>query len=569
MENYILAYYQGIRDGSITVGKWVRMLYQRIVAGIDDGTYRFDIKKADRAIRFIERFMRHNKGPLAPRTLKLALWQKAFISVLFGIVDDTGRRLFREVLLVVGRKCGKTLLCAAIIAYEAYLDGEFGAEIYCVAPKLDQSDLVYSAYEFTVEHTPEFAKRTRKEKTGYRIPSSNTTIRKLAFSEKKADGYSPALTVADELASWPAARGLKQWEVMVSGTGAREEPITLGISSSGYVDDGIFDELFKRGTRFLNGDSREKRLLPVLYTIDDLDKWDDINELRKSLPGLGVSVSVDFILAQIDVANESLSKRAEFITKFCDIKQNASQAWLPSQVVNQASGDHLELEDFRSSYCVVGIDLSQTRDLTACVAVIERGGELYVFAQFFLPRGRLEEATARDGIPYGIYAQRGLLTLSGDNFVDYKDCLAWCRSLVEDYEILPLQIGYDRYSAQYLINDLKTYGFHVDDVYQGDNLWPVIEETRGLLEDGKIHIGNNDLLKIHLLNSAVKMNTERGRGKLVKITPNDHIDGAAALLDAMTVRQKWAGEIGQQLKNEGELPKIGQVNPRDDGEKEV
>lgn len=569
MENYIFAYYQGIRDGSITVGKWVRLLYERIVSGIDDGSYRFDIKKADRAIRFIEKFMRHNKGPLAPGFLKLALWEKAFISVLFGILDDTGRRLFREVLLVVGRKCGKTLLCSAIITYEAYLDGEFGSEIYCVAPKLDQSDLVYAAYEFTMERTPEFAKRTQKRKTGYLIPSTNATIRKIAFSEKKADGYSPALTVADELASWPAARGLRQYEVMVSGTGAREEPITLGISSSGYVDDGIYDELFKRGTRFLNGDSREKRLLPVLYTIDDLDKWDDINELRKSLPGLGISVSVDFILSQIDIANESLSKKAEFLTKFCNIKQNASQAWLPAQVVNKASGDHLELADFRSSYCVVGIDLSQTRDLTAAVAVIERGGELYVFAQFFLPRNRLAEATARDGIPYAIYAQRGLLTLSGENYVDYKDCFAWCKALVEEYEILPLWIGYDRYSAQYLINDLKTYGFHVDDVYQGDNLWPVIEETRGLLEDGKIHIGDNDLLKIHLLNSAVKMNTERGRGKLVKITPNDHIDGVAALLDGLTVRQKWAGEIGERLKNEDETPENDQAKPQKVGEKEV
>lgn len=549
MDNYILAYYQAIRDGTEVVGKWVRLLYDKIVSGLDDGTYLFDQRKANKAIRFIERFVRHNKGILAPQVLVLSLWEKAFISVLYGIVDEDGRRVFREVFLVVGRKCGKTLLAAAIMAYEAYADGEFGSEIYCVAPKLDQSDLVYSAFEFTMNATPEFVKRTKKRKYDYVIPSTNTTIRKIAFSEKKADGYNPMLTVGDEMASWPAARGLKQYEVMVSGTGAREEPITLAISSSGYVDDGIYDELFKRGTRFLTGDSREKRLLPLLYTIDDLDKWDDINELRKSLPGLGVSVKTQFILDQIDIANESLSKKAEFLTKYCNIKQNSSQAWLPAQVVEGASGPHLSLEEFRSSYCVVGIDLSQARDLTACVCVIERDGELYVFAQFFLPRGRLDEAIARDGLPYDIYVQRGLLTLSGDNFVEYSDCYDWVTGLVENYEILPLKVGYDRYCAQYLVKDLKTYGCQVDDVYQGDNLWPVIEETRGLMEDGKIHIGDNDLLKIHLLNSAVKMNAERGRGKLVKISPNEHIDGTAALLDAMTVRQKWTEEIGEQLKN--------------------
>lgn len=552
MEDHILEYWQAIQEGTENVGKWVRLLYAKIVASLEDGTYIFDGQKAARAIRFVERYIRHNKGPLAPKRLKLSLWQKAFLSILYGVVDQDGYRHFREVLLVVGRKMGKTLLAAAIMAYEAYLDGEFGSEIYCVAPKLEQSDLVYAAFEFSMEQSPELKRRTEKRKRGYNIPSKNATVRKVAFSEKKADGFSPMLTVCDELAAWPAQRGLRQYEVMVSGTGARNEPITLGISSSGYVDDGIYDELFKRGTRFLQGDGRETRLLPVLYTIDDIELWDDLEELRKSLPGLGVSVKETFIRDQIEIARESLSKKAEFLTKFCNIKQNSSQAWLPSHVVTAAGGEPLSLDTFRSSYCVVGIDLSQTRDLTACVAIIERDGELYVFAQFFLPSGRLEAAIARDGIPYDIYVERGLLTLSGDNFVDYKDCYNWVTNLVQDYEILPLKIGYDRYSAQYLVNDLKAFGFQTDDVYQGDNLWPVIEETRGLIEDGKVHIGDNDLLKIHLLNSAVQMNIQRGRGRLVKVAATEHIDGAAALLDAMTVRQKWAGEIGEQLRNKRE-----------------
>lgn len=550
MDNYILAYYQGIRDGSIVVGTWIRMLYEKIVSGIDAGDYIFDVKKADRAIRFIERFVRHNKGPLAPGLLKLSLWQKASLSLIYGVVDADGKRQFREVLWSLGRKGGKTLVASGIIDYEAYLDGEYGSEIYCVAPKLDQSDLVYSAYEFTMEKTPEFAKRTVKRKTGYLIPSTNTTIRKIAFNEKKADGYSPTLTVADEISSWPAARGLRQYEVMVSGTAAREEPITLAISSAGYVNDGIYDELFKRGTRFLLGDSRETRLLPILYTIDDLDKWDDINEIRKSMPGLGVSVKTQFILDQIDIARESLSKKAEFLTKYCNIKQSSSLAWLPAQTVEKASGKALRLEDFRGCYCVGGIDLSQTRDLTACTAVIERGGKLYVFAHFFLPAEKIEEATARDGVPYDIYIKRGFLSLSGENFVDYHDCYQWFVDLVEKYEIYPLKIGYDRYCASYLVQDMKQYGFHMDDVYQGDNLWPVIQETEGLLRDELISIGDNDLLKIHLLNSAVKISAERGRGKLVKLSPTYHIDGTAALLDAMTVRMKWYGEIGEQLRNE-------------------
>jgi phage terminase large subunit-like protein len=284
--------------------------------------------------------------------------------------------------------------------------------------------------------------------------------------------------------------------------------------------------------------------------IDDVEKWNDINELKKANQNLGVSIPIKFMLNEIAIAEGSISKKREFLCKYCNIKQNSSLAWLPAQVINRASGDPIRPDDFANHYCVGGIDLSQTRDLTSACVVIEKDGELFVLSRFWLPAEKIDEATERDGLPYQIYVQRGLLFPSGDNFVDYQDVFAWFRDLVGKYKIFPLKVGYDRYSAQYLVKDMAAFGFHMDDVFQGENLYPVIQETQGLFEDGRIHIGDNDLLKVHLLESAVKMSTERGRGKLVKISPNAHIDGTAALLDAMTVRQKWFGEIGPQLRNE-------------------
>lgn len=548
MNNFIIEYWQKIKEGSEVVGRWVFLLYELIVTRIDEGTYIFDQKKANRAIKFIETFCRHNKGKLAPRVLKLELWEKAFISCLYGIVDEKGKRVFREVALFVGRKCGKTLLAAAIMTYEAFVDGEFGSEIYCIAPKLDQSELVFSAFEFTKDKNPDLAKRARKRKNDYIIDRTNTTIRKIAFSEKKADGYSPMLTIGDEMSSWPAARGLRQYEVMTSGTGAREEPITLSISSGGYVNDGVYDELFKRGTSFLLGNSKEKHLLPIFYIIDDKTKWDDINELRKSLPNMGVSVSYQFILDEIDTAHESLSKKAEFCTKYANIKQNSSQAWLSSEVVEKSETE-LKIEDFAHSYCVGGLDLSQTTDLTSACVVIEKNGILHVFSHFWMPEEKIPEAEAREGIPYSLYVTQGLITPSGDNFVDYHDCYKWFTNLVENLEILPLKVGYDRYSAQYLIQDMKAYGFQTDDVFQGFNLSPVIKEMEGLMKDERIRYAKNSVLKMHLLDSALKIDTESNKVRLIKLNAKCHIDGAAALLDALTVRQKWYGEIGTQLEN--------------------
>ena len=568
-ENYIYAYYQKIKDGSVTVGKWIRLLYEYLVSGLEKKDFFFDQKKANAVIDWAETHWFHTEGHLAPGSINLELWQKAMLSAMFGVVDKDGHRQFREVLLVVARKNGKSIIASGIGNYVFRVDGGFGAKVFCLAPKLEQADIVYNNIWQMITLDPEYQELKEElnerdthnvkikdqsalpkhRQSDLNIAGTNSTVKKIAFSAKKSDGFNPSLCICDEIAAWEGDKGLKQYEVMKSGMGARIEPLLLSCTTSGYVNDSIYDELIKRSTRFLLGESKEKKLLPLLYMIDDVEKWNDINELRKSNPNLGVSIPIDFMLEEIAIAEGSLSKKAEFMTKYCCIKQNSSLAWLPSQLVERASGDSLKLEDFRNSYCVAGIDLSQTRDLTACTAVIEKNGELYVFAKFFLPTERIDEACQRDGLPYNIYIQRGLLQASGDNFVDYHDCFDWFRSLVEDYQIYPLVTGYDRYSAQYLIQDMQQYGFVMDDVYQGENLYGVIQETQGILEDGHLHLGDNDLLKIHLLNSAIKMSVERGRGKLVKINPNDHIDGCAALLDAMCVRQKWFAEYGEQLKN--------------------
>lgn len=551
MNNYIYEYYQKITDGTIIVGRWVKIWYKYVVDGLENGLFHFDPKKAQKSIRFVENFCRHHEGALAPQLIVLELWQKALLSVLFGVMDDTGHRQFREVFIVIARKNGKTLLAAAIAAYCSFLDGEYGGRIYFAAPKLEQAGLCYDAYYQMLSKDPELSQLSKKRRTDIYIANSNTSAKPMAFSAKKSDGLNVSLCVADEVASWPGDAGLKFYEVIKSSFGARTQPMLLSISTAGYVNEGIYDELMKRSTRFLLGDSKEMRIAPFIYMIDDPAKWNDINELAKANPNLGVSISVSYLLEEIAIAEGSLSKLAEFLTKYCNIKQNSSLAWLASDVVERACGAHIDPANYRNCYCVGGIDLSRTTDLTACVAIIEKDSKLNVLAHFFLPAEKLQEATERDGLPYAAYVKRGLLTLSGDNFVDYHDCFNWFRMLIEQYKIYPLQVGYDRYTAQYLVQDMKQYGFHMDDVFQGFNLTPVIREVEGLLKDGTINIGDNDLLKVHLLNTALKVESDSGRCKIVKMSAADHIDGCAALLDGMTVRQKWYAEIGGQLKNAG------------------
>ena len=544
---YITEYREAIYTGRVTVGRWIRLWYDKVVGMLDTRECFYDERKANLAINFIQTFCHHNQGMSG--TITLELWQKALVSVVFGCVDKNGNRQFRECLVIVARKNGKTLLASAIACYAAFCDREYGAYVICVAPKLDQAELVYSDIWQTIEKEPELLAMSKRRKSDYYVAISNTTIKKIAFNSKKSDGFNPSLAICDEIASWQGDAGLKQYSVIKSAFGARKQPLLLSISTAGYLSGGVYDDLVARATAVIQGNSKEKRYAPFLYQIDDIARWDDIEEIKKANPNYGVSVNYEHIEEQLNGAYVSLPQKAEVLAKICNIKQNSSQAWLMASDVEEACCDELHLEDFANCYAVVGIDLSRTMDLTSACVIVEKDGILHIFSKFWMPQEQVEKATQRDGVPYNIYIQRGLLEVSGQNTVDYKACSEWVKELYTKYNIYVLRVGYDRYCANYLVGELDNYGFKTDDVFQGYNLTPVIRETEGLIKDGKIKIGNNDLLKIHFLNSAVKIDNETERMKLVKIASNQHIDGMAAVLDAMTVRQKWYSEIGEQLAN--------------------
>ena len=574
--NYILEYYQAIMDGTETVGYWIREWYRLVVEGLQKKEFFFNQKKANIVIKFIETYGRHHEGELAPGRIKLELWQKAMTSVIFGIVDENNLRQFREILIVEARKNGKTLYVASLNEVVLFLDPDYGKRAYMVAPKLEQARLCFNALFQMIQKEPELAEIAQKRRTDIYIAETNSSAMPIAFSEKKSDGFNPSITTCDELAAWQGEQGLKQYEVMKSAMGARKQPLIISATTAGYVNDGIYDEMIKRATAVINGTSREKRLAPFLYMIDDENKWNDINELKKANPNLGVSITVDYLLEEIAVAEQSLSKKAEFLTKYCNKKQNASTAWLNAKDVNLCfSGgwetgwkqklrdngngtfevddqkpNSLTLEDFRHSYALAGIDLSMTTDLTAVLLLIQKSDTVWFFTRFFMPANKIEEATARDGIPYRKYVEQGYLILSGENVVDYHVVERFYESLRKDYEIIPLKTGYDRYSAAYLIQDLEGMGYHMESVSQGSNLTGVIVDTEGMIKDGTLRSAeDNNLMKIHMMDSALHT-YEDNRRRLVKVSSTAHVDGMATLLDAMTMRRNYYTEMEHLLRNE-------------------
>ena len=555
-KNYILIYYQQIKDGSVTVGRWIEKWYEYIVHGLEEKRFFFDQKKAARAIAFIQQYCRHHEGPLAPQLITLEVWQKALISVIFGVVDNDGLRQFRECCVVMGRKNGKTLLDAAIACYMMVADGEYGARAFFVASRLDQSRLAFEAFYQMISKDPRLAAKAKKRRTDVYFAESNSSAMPVAFSERKTDGLNPSFVSLDELASWRGDAGLKQYEVFKSALGARKQPLMFGITTAGYENEGIYDELIKRSTAVLNGNSKETRLAPFLYMIDDPEKWNDIDEIRKANPNLGVSVSVDYMLEEIAIAEGSLSKKYEFLCKYCCVKQSSASCWFPAETVKKMFGHRLRLEDLANSYCLGGVDLSQTTDLTSACIAWQKDDIIWIHSHFWLPRKRIEEATRRDGIPYQIMIDRGFLSPSGEEFIDTNDVYQWFVRLVKEYKIFPLQIGYDRYSAQEWVQIMEVKGrFHMESVFQGWNLTGIEDTFEGMLREGRIRdMDDNDLLKVHMLDAAQQIETGTSahpRKKLVKLSKNAHVDGVAAILDAMCMRATHWAEMGRRLMNAG------------------
>lgn len=544
---YLKEYKKNIESGKDIVGRWIKLNIKYVENGLENNLFFYDAEKANKAIQFIETFCHHVEGSTS--LIKLEVWQKYFIACVYGLVDENGNRHFREIVLTEGRKQGKSLIAGAMQLQMAFMDNEAGMQIYNLAPKLEQANIIFNvAYEM-IERVPSLKKRARKRRTDIYFPQKNATMKPIAFNSKKSDGFNPQMVTFDEFGAWEGERGIAMYNVMLSAEGARKEPLNLACSTANYVDDGLYDELMARSTSVLNGTSQEQRLLPFIYMIDDLKLWDDITELRKAMPNLGVSVSYEFIENEIAKARTSHAYKLEFLTKYCNVKQNSISSWLSAEQVKKTVCERLEPADFERTFGVGGVDLSQTTDLTAASIVIKRGNYDYIFSHFWLPTERIKALSERDNIDYQKFIDFGYMSPSGKNFVDYHDVTQWFLDMRKKHKIYCCVVGYDRYSAQYFVDEMEQNGFLMDDVIQGTNLTPIIDEFGGLVSDGIVKTGTNGLLQAHFSNVALRKVANDNRVRPEKIDPRRHIDGFVSVIDAYTVRQKYYDKYKWRLEN--------------------
>ena len=530
--NYILEYFNEIKEGNIIVSKRVYKQYEKLIADMDGhDQFIFDEEKAVRPIEFIEKFCKHSKGEWAGKPLKLALFQKAYISALFGFVDkDTGFRRYTESMFYVARKSGKTALLAAISLYMLIADGESGSEVYSIASKKEQANILFDAAHEMIMQSPYLSKHIRKRKSDLYFSHNFSKMMSLAKNSNSLDGLNSHLVTIDEVHS---IQDRNLYEVMKQSQSARQQPLLIMITTAGAQRGTIFDDMYEYAANVVDGNFTDDNFLPILYELDEKKEWTDPTKWQKANPALGISKKVNDLERKVARAKNNSNELTGLLTKDFNIRDTVHSAWLTFDDINNE--ETFDIEDFRGHYAIGGADLSITTDLScATLLFVDKDTQKhYVHQMYWLPRDSFEERVEHDKIPYDKWHEQGLLRLCNGNTINYSDITAWFVEMMNDYDITPLWIYYDNYSARYFVDEMEQHGFKMERCIQGARTLSLPMQNMGAhLKKKVINYNNHPILKWCLTNTGIQ---EDRNGNIVPVknqSAKKRIDGTASMLDA-------------------------------------
>ena len=538
--NWVKEYYRRIKSGDIITSRRVKAVYERLVKEMGDDSipYYFDEETGERPITFIETFCKQSQGTIgAP--LKLELFQKAFIQLLFGWLEkDTGYRRFRETLFLCGRKNGKSTLLSGIALYMLVADYEGAAEIYSVATKKDQAKKVLTEAVNMIKQSPELRAVLKKRRNDVYFPATSSIFEALASDSNTLDGLNSHAVIIDEL---HAIRDRNLYEVMKQSTSSRRQPLVVMITTAGTVRECIFDNMYELACDIADGKKKDDTFLPILYEIDSRDEWTDPQMWIKANPGLGKIKQYKTLAAFVERAKNNPADLPGVLCKDFNYRENDNNVWLSyDQIKNDAVFD---MSEVYNTYAIGGCDLSATTDLTAATLLIRKPNDetVYVLQHYFLPQARIEhlEEKNTNEAPYRLWAERGLLTVCEGNRVNFSEVTQWFCQMRDEHKIDAFKVGYDRALAGYWVEEMKSNGFTMEAVAQGPFTWSQpMREMGAAFADKIVNYNKNPILLWCLSNTAVK---KSGVNNIqpVKITDKRRIDGAVSLLNAWVIYVRY------------------------------
>lgn len=538
--NPIIEYNEAILSGKEIVSKKVAKVYRYltdIITGKIPSIYYYDEARANHAITFVERYCKHSKGRWANKPVILELWQKALLAAIFGIINrETGFRRFQEVLLIVAKKNGKSLIASAIALYMLIADGEGGAECYSVATKKEQAEIIWRESKSMVLKSPDLRKRVRCRTNIIAYDKADSVFKPLASEGDSDDGLNIHLADCDEIHAW---KGIELYNIVADGVSARDEPLILMTSTAGFVREGAYDIKYAEAENVINGlyddnGYKDDAFLPIIYELDDRNEWTNENAWPKANPNLGVSKKYDYLRRKVNNAVGSPINKKNVLTKEFNIPETSSEVWLSYEdIYNPVTFDLAEL---KPDYGIGGADLSSTTDLTSASILFQIPDDemFYYLSMYWLPYDLLERRKKEDKIPYDLWYEQGLLRISNGNKVDYDDVVSWFEEIQNDYGLYIYGHGYDAWSAQAYVKKMNdTFGNIGRPIIQGKKtLSGPMKNLGAEFRSKKVNYNNNPVTKWCLTNVRADVDKNDNIQPAKTSNPRRRIDGFAGMLNA-------------------------------------
>ena len=576
MSDYFAQYLTEIRNGQIIVGHELYTELKKLEDDLTNERYRYDTADAEMRIKFIENECKLYEAPWAGKPFKLLLWQKAFIEVLysFKIFDnDINRwiRRFKDVLLMVARKNGKTPLVAAICLAEFYC-GEMGTKIMCASNDYEQARLMFDGIAAMREESPKLARTSRKNIKGIFMgnPKQKNARGKFSYQNKGSiktmssrggakEGRNLKVVAADEVHEMQDNTLIEPLRQAIS---TQDEPIYIEITTEGFIQDGYLDGRLDLARKILSNEADNNRWLIWLYTQDSEEEvWQNEQSWYKSNPSLGTVKKFSYLRERLEEARQQPSTRAFTLAKDFNIKQNATVAWLSLEQIRDEGA--IDLEAFRGLPYIGGCDFAETTDLCAAVIMLKSpdpdDDTTYLYPHFWIPESKADiqlaggdNALNPERKDYREWARMGYVTICQGSEVFVADVADWYFELYQLYHIYPFRIGYDnRFALEFRRRCEELIGSGIAE--------PVLRTTVSLSEPmrameaeltgHRVCYGGNPVFKWNLENISVETD-KNGYIKPKKNfgNPKNRIDGGAAALNCYAMLQRNRAEFIETVR---------------------
>lgn len=542
--NPILEYWEKIQKKEILVCDKLYRTYRKVVRDIQNpGIYHYSAKRANHILEFAENYCRHSKGKFGGKRVELELWEKAHLATIFGFIDDEGNRKYRESLLIVGKKNGKSLLASVVGLYMLTADGEPGPEVYAVATKKDQSKIIWLESKKMVNKSPSLKKRVKTLVSELDTSFNDGVFKPLASDSNTLDGLNVHCVLMDEIHQWKNGKAL--FDIMADGVSAREQPLVYITSTAGTVREDIYDQKYEEAENVINGYDdpegyKDEHFIAFIYELDNRKEWTQEECWQKANPGLGTIKNKATLRSKVEKGKVDYRLVKNILCKEFNIRETSSEAWLTFEEADNK--ETFDIKELKPRYGIGGVDLSSTTDLTAAKVIFKVPDDprIYVLQMYWIPEDLVEKRVQEDKIPYDIWIEKGYVRTCQGNKVSFKDVRSWFVEIQEQHDIYIWMVGYDAWSATYFVEDMEDYfGKGVmEAVHQGKKTESQpLKCLQADLRSNLIIYNSNPVDRWCLCNAAVDIDKNDNISLMKTSKATRRIDGTAALMDAYVVLQ--------------------------------